>query len=237
MATTPAESLPHAGFWVRYAAWSLDAALLLPLIVLFGTSRIAHAFAEAGGALQTLAGEMPHLLGEALGTQQSAAAMTARLLAEPAMASAVDHLQASLGAILLTPIVLYAVLAMPWAVLSEQSTWQATPGMRAFGLKVTDVQGRRLKAGHALQRHLAAGLSWLTLNLGHAMALFPPQHLALHDRISDTRVLRAAGSPRLPITAKAWIGAQLLLALVAFVWLFLWLQAAMQAAMQQVMGF
>ena len=46
--------------------------------------------------------------------------------------------------------------------------------MRAFGLKVTDVQGRRLKAGHALQRHLAAGLSWLTLNLGHAMALFPP---------------------------------------------------------------
>ena len=64
----------------------------------------------------------------------------------------------------------------------------------------------------------------------------PPQ-LALHDRISDTRVLRRTASDRLPAWAKLWLSAQLLAAVVAVAWLFLWLQAAMQAAMQQAIGF
>ena len=128
------------------------------------------------------------------------------------------------------------VLALPWAVLFEASSWQATPGKRALGLVVADTQGRRLKAGHALLRFLAASLSWLSLNIGHALAALPPQ-LALHDRISDTRVLRRTASDRLPAWAKLWLSAQLLAAVVAVAWLFLWLQAAMQAAMQQAIGF
>jgi hypothetical protein len=124
---------------------------------------------------------------------------------------------------------------LPWAVLFEQSRWQATPGKRALGLRVTDTQGRRLLAGHALQRHLAAGLSWLTLNLGHALAAVPP-HLALHDRISGTRVVSSTPSARLPGWARAWLLAQLLASVVAVGWLFLWLQAAMQATMQQALG-
>ncbi|QIL19510.1 RDD family protein [Thermomonas sp. HDW16] len=237
MATTPAEHSLHAGFWARYAAWSLDAALLLPLIALLGTARISHACAEARNALHVLAGEMPRLLGEVLGAQQATAGMATQLLNDPVMASAINRLDASLGAILFTPLLLYVVLALPWAVLFEQSRWQATPGMRAFGLRVTDAQGRRLKAGHALQRHLAAGLSWLTLNIGHAMALLPPQHLAMHDRVSDTRVLRREQSNPLSGLAKAWLTAQALVAVIAFGGLFLWLQAAMQAAMQQTLGF
>ena len=236
MASTPAESLPRAGFWARYAAWSLDAACLLPLVALLGGSRISYAFAEARSALHAIASELPRLLGEALGTLQSPTDMARQLLADPTMAAAAGQLQSAIGSILFTPLLVYAVLALPWAVLFEASSLQATPGKRALGLVVADAQGRRLKGGHALLRHLAAGLSWLTLNIGHALALLPP-HLALHDRISDTRVLRRAQSKRLPGWAKAWLIAQLLAMVVATAWLFLWLQAAMQAAMQQALGF
>lgn len=231
----PADALPRAGFWARYAAWSLDAACLLPLVALLGASRLRHAFADARGALHVLATEIPRLLGDALGSLQAPADIARQLLADPAMAAATERLQSAIGAILFTPLLVYAVLALPWSVLFEQSPWQATPGKRALGLVVADAQGRRLKGGHALLRFLACGLSWLTLNLGHALAALPP-HLALHDRISDTRVLRLAGSPRLPAWAKAWLVAQLLAGVVAFAWLFLWLQAAMQAAMQQALG-
>ena len=236
MASTPAEALPLAGFWARYAAWSLDAACLLPLVALLGASKLGYAFAGAREAVHAMATELPRLLGDALGSLQPPVDMARQLLADPALASAVAQLEASLGTILLTPLLLYALLALPWAVLFEQSQWQATPGMRALGLVATDAQGRRLKAGHALQRHLAAGLSWLTLNIGHVLVLLPP-HLALHDRISDTRVLRRVPSERLSGWAKAWLAAQALLFAAAFAWLFLWLQAAMQAAMQQALGF
>lgn len=234
-APTPAEPLPRAGFWARYAAWSLDAACLLPLVALLGASRMAHAFADARDALHALAIGIPRLLGDALALSQAPLEMARQLLADPAMAAAAARLQSAIGAFLFTPLLLYAVLALPWSVLFEQSRWQATPGKRTLGLVVADEDGRRLKAGHALLRFLASALSWLTLNLGHALAALPP-HLALHDRVSDTRVLRRAASNRLPAWAKAWLVAQLLAMAVAFAWLFLWLQAAMQAAMQELLG-
>ena len=236
MAQTPAEASLRAGFWARYAAWSLDAACLLPLVALLSASKLRYAFADARDAVHAMAGELPRLLGDALGSLQPPIDMARQLLADPVLASAVAQLESSLGSLLLTPLLLYAVLALPWAVLFVQSPWQATPGKRAFGLMATDAQGRRLKAGHALQRHLAAGLSWLTLNIGHVLVLLPP-HLALHDRVSDTQVLRRSPSGRLSGWAKAWLAAQALLFAAAFGGAFLWLQAAMQAAMQQTLGF
>jgi uncharacterized RDD family membrane protein YckC len=236
MASTPAETLPRAGLWARYAAWSLDAACLLPLVALLGASRIGHAFADARDALHVLTSELPRLLGDALGMVQAPTEIARQMLSDPLIASATERLESALGGIVYTPLLLYALLALLWSVGFEQSSWQATPGKRALGLVVVDAQGQRLKAGHALLRFLAAALSWLTLNLGHALVALPP-HLALHDRASDTRVLRRAAGRRLPLWAKAWLLAQLLAAVVAFAWLFLWLQAAMQAAMQQAMGF
>lgn len=234
MQTTP-EPLHRAGFWARYAAWSLDAACLLPLGVLLGASRIGHALADAREALHALTTAIPHLLGEALFAPPSPLELAHQLLADPIIADASSRLQSAIGALLFTPLLLYVVLALPWSVLFEQSRWQATPGKRALGLVVTDRHGGRLKGGHALQRFLAAALSWLTLNLGHALAALPP-HLALHDRVSDTRVLRRAPSTRLPAWAKAWLLLQLLAAVFATAWLFLWMQAAMTAALEQALG-
>ncbi len=225
-----------AGFWARYAAWSLDAACLLPLVALLCASKLGYAMTEARGAIHAIAAELPRLLGDALGTMQASTDMAAQLLADPAMSAAAERLQSALGSILFTPLLVYALLALLWSVLFEQSSWQATPGKRALGLIVVDDQGRRLKAGHALLRFLAAGLSWLSLNIGHAMAMLAPKHLALHDRISDTRVLRDADSPHLPAWAKGWLALQAVAMIVATAGGFLSLQAAMQAAMQQALG-
>ena len=237
MASTPAEPLPRAGFWARYAAWSLDAACLLPLVALLSASRVAYAAAEACAAFDRLMQDIPPLLGDALAGMQSPLGLARQLLADPALAAASARLESALGSIVATPVLMYALLALLWSVGFERSRWQATPGKRALGLVVADAQGRRLKAGHALLRFLGAGLSWLTLNLGHAMAALPPRRLALHDLLSDTRVLRRLPSDRLPAWAKAWLLAQLLAMVVAIAWLFLWLQAAMQAALQQALGF
>lgn len=233
----PAETAAPAGFWARYAAWSLDAALLSPLVALLATSTVAHAWAEGRTAVQSMAAEMPRVLEAVLGNALPTTEVARQVLADPVLAGAAARLQSAIGTVVFTPLLVYALLALPWAVLFEQSAWQATPGKRALGLTVTDASGRRLKAGHALLRHLAAGLSWLTLNIGHALALVPPAHLALHDRVSDTRVVRPSTSPRLAPWAKAWLLAQLAAMVLAIGWWFVSLQAAMQAAMQQALGF
>lgn len=221
---------------MRYAAWSLDAACLLPLLSVLSASKIGYALDAARTQLQAIASVFPRLLGDALATAQTPTEMARQLLADPAMAAAAEQLQVALGTLLFTPVLVYALLALPWSVLFEQSSWQATPGKRALGLRVADEQSRRLKAGHALLRYFACGLSWLSLNVGHAMAALPPRRLALHDRLSDTRVLRRPGPAGLPAWAKGWIALQVIGGLFACAWLFLWLQAAMQAAMQQAMG-
>ncbi len=217
-------------------AWSLDAACLLPLVALLGGTRVHYAMTAAGAAVDSIRQALPRLMEGLLVNSQPTLQLAQAWLSDPAMAHAVGRLQTALGDILLTPMILYALLALLWSICFESSRWQATPGKRVLGVVVADIDGRRLKTGHALQRYLASSLSWLSLNIGHAMAALPPRHLALHDRISDTRVLRMHDSKHLPAWAWLWLGMQAVAALVAIVWGFVQLQAAMNAAMQQVLG-
>src|SRR5678815_6023522 len=106
-------------------------------------------------------------------------------------------------------------------------------GKRALALQVTDLQGRRLDGARAAARHVAGALSWLTLNLGHALAAVPPQKRALHDYIAGTRVVHGDGEPRLPGWARAWVASQLLVAVGLPAWLVLRYIAGLQAAMLQ----
>lgn len=220
----------------RSVAWSLDAACLLPLVLLLGIARIGDALEQAGAAWDAMAAAMPRLLEQAIGSVPDPMVLARLWLADPALAAASASLQSALSDLLLTPLLLYALLACVWTVGFEASAWQATPGKRALGLTVVDSESRRLRSGGALLRFLAAGLSWLTLNIGHALAAFPP-YLALHDHVSGTRVLAARdGRPRMPRWAWAWLGLMGLAFVVALVWGFLHLQAAMQAAMDRALG-
>ncbi|MCB1639748.1 MAG: RDD family protein, partial [Thiothrix sp.] len=65
-----------------------------------------------------------------------------------------------------------------------------TLGMRAWKIRVTDEYGRTLNWQQAFFRYTMAILSWLMLGVGFWIAIFDPQKLAWHDRLSRTRLIR-----------------------------------------------
>jgi uncharacterized RDD family membrane protein YckC len=74
--------------------------------------------------------------------------------------------------------------------LFESSSWQATPGKRAAGIVVTDLDGQRLTFSRATGRYWGKWLSYLTFLIGFIIAAFTARKQALHDMIANTLVLR-----------------------------------------------
>ena len=58
-----------------------------------------------------------------------------------------------------------------------------------MGLKITDLEGKRISVGRAVGRYFAKCLSLLSLGIGYAMAGFDKEKRALHDRIVATLVV------------------------------------------------
>jgi uncharacterized RDD family membrane protein YckC len=85
--------------------------------------------------------------------------------------------------------VVYFLLAGLYYALMESSVNQATLGKMALGIKVTDLQGRRLSVAQAFGRWFSALLSYLILWIGFLMAAFTEQKRALHDYIAGTLVV------------------------------------------------
>ncbi len=69
--------------------------------------------------------------------------------------------------------------------------YSATPGKMACGLKVLRPDGERLTYGRAFGRFFAEVLSAMILGIGYFMVAFDKEKRALHDRICDTRVIKA----------------------------------------------
>ena len=72
----------------------------------------------------------------------------------------------------------------------ESSSRQATVGKMALGLKVTDLEGRRISFARASGRHFAKYISGMILLIGYIMAGFTERKQALHDMIAGTLVQR-----------------------------------------------
>lgn len=72
----------------------------------------------------------------------------------------------------------------------ESSSFQGTFGKRALGIKVTDVNGVRLKFGRASTRLFSKFLSGAILGIGFLMPMWTRHSQALHDIISGTLVYR-----------------------------------------------
>lgn len=91
----------------------------------------------------------------------------------------------------LLPAALVGV-ALGWLyyALLESSPWQGTLGKKAIGLKVTDLEGRRISFLRATGRHFAKLLSWFTLTIGFILAGLTAKKQALHDIIADCLVVR-----------------------------------------------
>lgn len=64
-----------------------------------------------------------------------------------------------------------------------------TLGMRAWRLRAVSESGKPLSGGSALLRFVCALLAWAPAALGVLWLYLDPDHLALHDRLSKTRVV------------------------------------------------
>lgn len=94
-----------------------------------------------------------------------------------------------------------------WVIFAafESGGWQATPGKRLMGLRVTDMNGERLTFGRATGRYFAKILSGLLFCIGYIMVGVTEKKQGLHDRLADTLVLYGkAGEegPHRPSTAE-----------------------------------
>lgn len=72
----------------------------------------------------------------------------------------------------------------------ESSPLQASPGKWLLGLRVTDLDGRRISLLRASGRYLGKGLSAVLLLLGFVMIAFHRRKQGLHDVLARTLVLR-----------------------------------------------
>lgn len=227
----PAAALLPAGFWPRYMAWSLDAALIAVLTCLIGASHWRHQAAAAREAYAAMNARMAEMMSASVLSDMDFAGYAQQLLADPTLHAAAQATTAAVTGLVLGWVVLFALFGLVYELAFVAfSSWQATPGKRALGLRVTDMAGRRLGVGAAAVRYLGGALSWLTLNIGHVMAMAKPEHRALHDRIAGARVLRASDG-RVPLWGWAWLLLQAFATLAACVWLMRAMQAAMDAAL------
>lgn len=78
-----------------------------------------------------------------------------------------------------------------YGALMISSTWQATLGKKALGLKVTDVDGKRLAPGKAFLREGSKLVSAAILGIGYIMAGFDAKKQGLHDKIAGTLVVKS----------------------------------------------
>lgn len=83
-------------------------------------------------------------------------------------------------------------IAIGWLymALMESSEWQASLGKMALGLRVTDLEGRRISFARATGRHFAKFVSALILWIGFIMVAFTQRKQGLHDIMAGTLVVR-----------------------------------------------
>lgn len=72
----------------------------------------------------------------------------------------------------------------------EISGWQATPGKKVLGLKVTDMAGQQIGFGQANIRYWSKIISALILLIGFIMIAFTEKKQGLHDIFAKTLVIK-----------------------------------------------
>lgn len=77
-----------------------------------------------------------------------------------------------------------------YEALMESSSYQATLGKMILGMKVTDLEGRRISFERATGRHFAKWLSAMILGIGFIMVGFSERKQGLHDLLAGTLVRR-----------------------------------------------
>jgi uncharacterized RDD family membrane protein YckC len=186
---SPGDAGPPAGFWRRSAAYGTDWLLLAPCVALVLRSPLATAWAGMRDLNALLQDWLLDRLLEGSGPMPSPLALARTLMEDAPLLASVEAQIVHLSLAVTQAAVFAAGTAGLYFIGFEASAWQATPGKRWLGLKVVDLRGAPIGWGRASARFLAGTLSWLTLNLGHALAGWRADGRALHDLIAGTRVV------------------------------------------------
>jgi len=164
---TTASLEDHAGFWKRVAAYIIDA------IVLY----------------------IPQLLIEkAFGVDAAKQAMEQALTNAGTDMNLVMAAQSQFYGAMWPAMVITFAMAWAYFAICESSAWQGTLGKLALGIRVTDMNGRRISFPRALGRYPAKILSGMILFIGFIMVAFTQRKQGLHDLICSTLVLNGRAS-------------------------------------------
>jgi uncharacterized RDD family membrane protein YckC len=160
-AIAAAPRVEYGGFWLRFLAYLIDAAVITLGVLFIG---IPLVFLTGLGALLS------------------------QIHPEEDLSEAGFWL--ILAAIFLFATVSLAVTWL-YHALMESSEWQATVGKKALGLVVTDMAGHRVSFGRASGRHFAKIVTnMVPAFIGYIMAGFTEKKQALHDMIAGCLILR-----------------------------------------------
>ena len=83
-----------------------------------------------------------------------------------------------------------SVIRWLYFALMESSSWQATLGKRALGLRVVDENGQRISFLRATGRYLGKYISEFLLFLPYLMVAFTQKKQGLHDMMANTLVIQ-----------------------------------------------
>ena len=84
----------------------------------------------------------------------------------------------------------YIILGFIYSLVMESSPSQGTLGKILLGIAVTDINGNRLTFEQAAKRYISKSLSYLTACFGFFMAGVTDKKQTLHDKISNSLVIR-----------------------------------------------
>lgn len=162
-----------AGFWKRYVAYFVDIVILYIAVEIL--SLLYFSF-QAQSELSLLMDLLNSLKAEQASGE----------IPDPYVL--MQKIESLLLPALLFSTITYFILGGIYFSVMESSRQQATVGKRMLGIKVTNANGEPIRLPQAIARYCAASLSWISLNLGHALAAWTPERRALHDYIASTRV-------------------------------------------------
>ena len=176
---------PPAGFWRRYAAYSLDVTIVLGLALPLAWPRLADARAAFDTALAKLQMRLWELFDLALAGGTNPLGDLMGLSRDPVLRAGVLELGWELGAIAFNIGTTIVAVAAVWFIATEASGWQASPGKRALGLRVVAADGGAPGLARVMARFAAGLPSWLLLHFGHAMAALEAKFAALEARTQE----------------------------------------------------
>jgi uncharacterized RDD family membrane protein YckC len=159
----PPSHLIYAGFWLRFVAVFIDGIIIgIPMGIIGGI---------VGGVLGFSYG-MSHPGGKSFMMDSDGSFNPSFILMEICL------------------MIFGTVVKWLYFALQESSAAQATIGKRVMGLRVMNLEGRRIGFGQASGRFFGKIISGMILCIGYIMAGFTERKQALHDMIAGTLVVK-----------------------------------------------